>query len=135
MNRDGGLRPMFRQRLPHFMWVVVETPISGGGVPDHWWCCRGVSGWNEYKATHTWRVTFRPEQVGWHLALANHGGRSFIIVRRQKGAADELWIYRGADAALLLRQGLKGIEPLLLCSGGPRGWAWAEIDHLLTNEF
>jgi hypothetical protein len=132
MASDGGLRPLFRTRLRRFFWVPVETPISGGGVPDHHWCCDGVMGWNEYKAASAWKVRFRPEQTGWHETYARHGGRSFVIVRKQTATADDLFCYRGVDIRLVRDHGLK-TDPLLLCRGGPSRWDWAALESLLLR--
>ena len=121
---------MFRQKLPHWFWVVVETPISGGGVPDHHWCVNGVSGWNEYKAATGFVVGFRPEQIGWHASFARHGGRSFIIIRRKVRKIDELWIYRGVDAH---HDMMKVFKPLVKMEGGPAAWQWQDVEKLLTT--
>ncbi len=128
-QRDGGLRPMFKTKLPHYFFIAVENPISGGGVPDHHWCCRGISGWNEYKVVSGLVISFRPEQIGWHKKYARYGGRSFIIIRKvNKKAGDELWIYRGADAD---KHMMKFEEPLLKFEGGPARWDWLLIDKTL----
>jgi len=130
MAIDGGLRQMFRTKLPKFFWVPIETVIGGGGVPDHWWCCDGVSGWNEYKQTQGYVINFRPEQIGWHQRLARAGGRSFIIVRRRTKRDDELWLYHGVDAAPSM---LRELTPLLRCAGGPATWSWPALAALLLG--
>jgi hypothetical protein len=131
MSTDGGLRPMFRQRLRGFMWVPVETPISGGGVPDHHWAKDGISGWNEYKRAQGYKIKFRPEQIGWHLSYARHGGRSFIIVRHLNNVTDDLYIYPGALAGELKLRGLKERSFILHHVGSPSAWDWEGIAKAL----
>ena len=130
MSRDGGLRPMFRKMLPRFFWVVIETPVSGGGVPDHYWCCAGISGWNEYKLAKGNVVNFRPEQIGWHQAHARHGGRSFIVIRKTGRGVDHLYIYKGDQASHTM---LTLSAPLLRLEGGPGAWDWSAIDSSLVK--
>jgi hypothetical protein len=127
---DGGLRPMFRKQLRDYFWVVIETPMSGGGVPDHYWCSSGISGWNEYKATSGMVVRFRPEQIGWHSAYARHGGRSFIIIRRQNRDADEIYIYKGSDADPNM---MKKTPWVYAADGGPKMWNWEVISSVLRT--
>lgn len=134
MLRDGGLRPMFRKRLPQFFWNVIESPISGGGLPDHYWCCKGVNGWNEYKATNGYAIRFRPEQIGWHERLHRAGGRSFIIIRRLNKEADELWIYHGTSAHLLQQYGLNRVPFVAKYIGGPIRWNWDDIEETLLRQ-
>lgn len=133
MARDGGLRPMFRKKLPAWFWVVIETPISGGGVPDHYWCHQGVNGWNEYKATNGYAIRFRPEQIGWHLRLKRAGGVSFIVVRRMNRDADELWIFHGASAQLLDQHGINKVPCINKQIGGSSIWDWDGIGRTLLG--
>jgi hypothetical protein len=133
MSIDGGLRPLFRKKLTGFFWVPVETPMSGGGVPDHHWACDGIVGWNEYKKARGWRVKFRIEQPAWHEAYGRHGGRSFVIVRRTVPGADDLYVFRGRDAREIADNGLTDVVPLLLTRGGPARWDWERIAELLKR--
>lgn len=136
---DGGLRTLFRERLPFFDWQSVETGGTGSGVPDSNFCCRGVEGWVEYKLTDAWAVPLLPEQVAWHTRRARHGGRTFIAVRRncvagvRRPAADELWLFPGSLARELKSGGLKAAPPLLCCAGGPLRWDWSEVARFLLR--
>jgi hypothetical protein len=124
---------MFRKKLPAWFWVAIETPISGGGVPDHYWCHNGRDGWNEYKVTSGYSIRFRPEQVGWHARLKRAGGRSFIIVRRLNKQTDELWIYKGASAEMLALHGMSKVTCVDKQSGGPAQWDWIAIGATLLG--
>lgn len=134
MAIDGGLRPIFKKHLPHFFWVPVETPISGGGVPDHHWCCDGVAGWNEYKKATGWKVKFRLEQPAWHESYRRRGGRSFVIVRRTVGKVDDLYVFWGVDARTIADDGLLATTPIALFHGGPARWDWIRIKGILLRE-
>jgi hypothetical protein len=131
---DGGLRPMFRERLRHFHWNSIETTTISG-VPDAEACFEGSQFWIEYKFTTGWTVGLRPEQIGWALRRARAGGRSFIAVRRtaivREEKFDELYLFRGADAGRLAEGGLRAVEPLERWSGGPARWNWERVSDLL----
>jgi hypothetical protein len=138
---DGGLRKLFRENLPDFFWTSVETGGTARGVPDANYLKNGTEGWIEYKWTKRWTPkSFEPEQVAWHLRRAREGGRSFIAVRRQcavgprTAAADELYLFRGADAGLVRAEGLRGsCAPLLQFAGGPARWSWDEVRRVLLE--
>jgi len=139
---DGDLRSIFRRRLPRADWLSVETGLTEQGVPDMNGCLGGVEFWIENKTTHGWTVPLRPAQVGWILRRYRSGGRVFIAVRRQAppakrtAGADELWLIRGAYAAIAKRDGLRGL-PMGSVAGawknGPAKWAWAEVEAALTK--
>lgn len=139
MSIDGGLRPLFRERLKRgFQWTSIETGGTGRGTPDSEFCCGGVARWVEFKQTEGWACTLLPEQVGWHVARAYRGGTSLIATRRwhdggpRRGeAVDELWVHEGRFAAELRAEGLRAAEPLLREFGGPAGWDWDRVRAVL----
>lgn len=142
MATDGGLRPLFRQRLPEMDWCTIESGLTGGGIPDSNCCFQGVEFWVEFKRTTGWAVSLRPLQVAWHSRRARAGGRSWIAVRREvlpgprSTAADELWLVRGAEVVALKRLTLKKIPRAAIggqWAGGPAGWVWGEIAQALTS--
>lgn len=130
MKIDGGLRPMFRDRFPEWHWTSIET-MTVNGVPDAEFCFDGVQGWCEYKFTSGWAIALRAEQIGWNARRARAGGRSFIVVRRTNGPDDELYIFRGADAANLKATGIRGVTPVLRSTGGPARWNWEMVSNVL----
>jgi len=137
MKADGGLRQLFRAHLPTIHWLTVEN-VAEVGTPDLNGCYAGTEIWIECKRTAGWRIAITPQQIGWLLRRSRAGGRTFVAIRRrairgaQRAAADELWIYRGADIAEL-RNGLKALTPRGRWSGGPRTWDWAAIEALLLG--
>lgn len=140
--KDGGLRPLFREKLVvGWHWQSIESAITGGGIPDlNGMPKGGTEVWVELKQTKEWAVTLEVEQVGWLDQRTRYGGRAFIAVRRQcvagvrRVAADELWLLRGSFAKAAKRGGLRGLPPaavLGVWAGGPSRWAWVEVDRHL----
>ncbi len=134
MMKDGGLKDIFRLHLPHFDFQPIEMFLLAAGVPDLNFCAEGIDGWIELKMTKAWAVTVRPAQVGWIERRLRHGGRVFIAVRRFRIDADELWIYPGADARRLADGGLRAVDPIGCCGGGPSVWNWLGIESLLLGQ-
>ena len=143
---DDGLRRLFKTELEmlQFHCQSVETGGTGQGIPDTNFCCRGVEGWIEYKATDGHAVTLRPEQIGWIERRVRCGGRVFIAVRRRhEGGArrglpvDELHLIPGYAARQARLGGLRDPEVLSarlgLWQGGPSKWCWAEVAECLTQ--
>lgn len=132
---DAGLRTLFHHHLRSYHWIAVETALTGAGVPDSNYCCSGIEGWVEYKATKGWGVSMRVEQVGWILRRCRAGGRVFIAVR-QTGIRDDLWLIKGAFVVEARDNGLKELPPGALVyrgAGGPKGWDWNSVSRgLLT---
>lgn len=142
MTTDGGLRPIFRQRLTSVHWQSVETGMTGRGVPDSNGCAAGVEFWVEFKVTVGWAVTLRPEQVAWLMRRARAGGRVFVAVRRRCAAgprrgpaSDELWLLDGSAADVLKASGLRCPDALVLGHwyGGPSRWDWPSVLCRLTQ--
>lgn len=136
---DGGLRKIFRQRLPRFHWLTVETGATEQGIPDSNFCINSLEGWLEYKLTATFAVRMRPEQIGWIERRTRAGGRVWIAVRYhhlggpRKGAkADSLFIYRGSAVRALALGGLRE-TPLAELPGGPSRWDFSVIEAILTE--
>jgi hypothetical protein len=136
--KDGGLRPLFRTKLPAFHWQSVESLSTGNGTPDANYCFGGVEGWIEFKRTEGDKIkSLKPEQVAWAERRARAGGLSFFAVRRDfrdRGSGDHLFLIRGSAARSLLG-GLSSIPQGSSWSwgGGPRSWDWAQIALILTT--
>lgn len=143
MTIDGGLRPIFRNKLTvGWHWQSIETGGTGLGVPDSNYCTDGAEGWVEFKQTDGWTVDLRPEQVSWILTRSERGGTVFVAVRRKnqggprRGApVDELWLWPGSLARQLRAEGLRIKEPCLyLGEGGPAKWDWKTIGKILSTK-
>lgn len=102
-TRDGGLRPLFRKKLPEIHWTALESGLTAPGIPDANGCFGGVEFWIEFKKMSGWRVPLRPAQIGWLTERAFAGGRTFVAIRRKsqrtaKTRYDELWLVPGGYA-------------------------------------
>jgi hypothetical protein len=139
---DDGLRALFHKHLPHPRDLQdVEVGMRDRGVPDLNGCVEGSEFWIEMKATSGWLVDLRPEQIGWLVTRARHGGRVFVAVRRRASAGprkgvgvDELWLLDGSYARELRAGGLRGAPRLALLGlwpNGPKVWDWSEVRELL----
>jgi hypothetical protein len=131
---DGHLRKLFRENLPGFHWLSVETGATASGAPDSNYCGGGFEGWIEFKLATGWRVHVRPMQVGWLERRARAGGRVFVAVRRKVGKIDSLYLFDGLDVNLLRLNGLQGTPALGIWDGGPGRWDWAEVNGILRRE-
>jgi hypothetical protein len=140
MPNDGGLRLMFRQRFPRWMWTPIETSTMLGVADSHYLAPNGVEGWVEYKSTDTLRVTFRPAQPAWLDRRAKLGGRTTIAIRRRPSARkfaglDELYLVDGAHAVALWRSTLDQVPAVCVGAHGARSWDWKAIEKFLTRDF
>ena len=133
-ERDGGLRGIFKTRVPEIMWVPIETwAVSGAGVPDSWYISPcGAQGWVEYKREDR---KLDPAQSGFVDRVTRYGGRAIVAVVTKDG--DELRIFHGSDAQKLARlgpMGYKTVAPAGRWVGGPKRWNWGDIRRLLTAD-
>ena len=132
MPRDGSLRTEFRKHLRDAKWTSIETGLTEQGVPDsHYIFAGGIEGWIEHKKTSANALGILPTQVAWLSRHARLGGRCFITVRQMK--FDELYIFRGSDAAALRENGLCGTSPLGKWGGGPSRWDWTSAREILRR--
>lgn len=139
MTTDGGLRGIFRVKLPHVHWTPIETGLTASGVPDMEGCLRGRQFWVENKLADAYAVGIDSFQIAWHERRARAGGRTFLAVRLtatagpRKGAArDELFMYRGARIREVYHKGLR-VFPLLHLTGGPSDWDWDRVEEVLLT--
>lgn len=144
MATDGGLRPLFHDRLRSgIMWQAIETGGTGRGIPDSYFCGQGVGcGWVEMKQTAAWNVGLSPEQVSWAKTNILRGGRVFLAVRRRheggprKGdPVDELWLCSGWWNSHVAREGLRcpDVTWLGVWGGGPARWDWSAVRDILRS--
>lgn len=134
MADDGGLRPLFRQRLPDLHWQSIESWMTGSGTPDSNACGDGVEFWAEFKRATANAVPVNVFQVGWHERRRRAGGRTFIVVRllseagpRRGEARDDLFVFRGSDVRAVFLGGLRGADSLYHGEGGPSRWSWEKV--------
>lgn len=129
---DGELRTLFRQHLPKFHWVSIETWPVSSGVPDSNYCAAGgVEGWVEFKKISGWKIPWKQPylQVAWLERRSRTGGRCFLAVRRNQA----LYVFRGSDARRVLEEGIRGPLPVGMWEGGPSHWDWARVGEILTE--
>jgi hypothetical protein len=137
--KDGGLRPLFRQKFKAWQWSSIETAGTASGVPDSEFCTpTGIQGWIEFKQTTIFFVVIKPLQVAWLMRRCRYGGNAWIAVRRTPSAVkynhlDELWLMSGDQAEALYYDGLNGTTAMCW-GGGPSNWNWDEISKILTLE-
>jgi hypothetical protein len=135
--KDGGLRPLFREKFFSFQWTSVETAGTASGVPDSEFCTPdGVQGWIEFKETHIFSVAIRPFQVAWLMRRCRYGGNAWIAVRRtpnssRENGVDQLWLMGGDQAERLFEGGLENVYSLCW-DGGPGKWNFQEIADTLN---
>jgi len=138
---DGGLRRLFRERLPQFDWTSIESGGTGRGIPDSNACCKGIEFWVEFKQTTGHVVSLRPEQCGWIARRCRAGGRVWIAVRQRaaggprREARDVLWLIPGCHAQLAKQIGLKfdQYDRVLTFHNGPSNWDWKGIAQCLIS--
>lgn len=134
MRHDGGLRAIFHDRLKRYGdWTPIESGLTAMGVPDSNFCIAGAEGWIEFKRCLHWKVSMRPEQIGWAERRMRHGGRVFLAVWR---AEQELWLLTGWAARVAKVSGLREVPKRTLIGvweGPPADWPWKTIAKCLKN--
>jgi hypothetical protein len=133
IERDGGLRSIFRQHLPAAQWSSIETGATQGGVPDSEYCFPGGrQGWIEFKRikAKSWRVVLQPAQIAWISRRVRLGGVVLIAAKKD----DTLYLMHGAHVHRLHDDGLQGARWAQSWSGGPRSWPWGYIARCLNSE-
>lgn len=133
MDKDGGLRTLFRKHLPAIHWVSIESSLTGAGIPDANGCWAGSEFWIEYKQCSANAVAIAPFQVAFAERRARAGGWTYLAVRRINRAADELYLYSGRDVRAVHDRGLAGASPLYLGGGGPSKWNWERVEQILLK--
>jgi Holliday junction resolvase len=135
---DGELRALYRRHLPFVDWQAIESPTTGGGIPDTNFAHGGVEGWVENKTTSSWKVKFRTEQIGWLERRARAGGRVTIAVRQRGRERDDLWLLLPWAARRLLDRERLDLLPshlvLLHMTGGPSSWDWMRVLRGMKGE-
>lgn len=134
---DGGLRPIFRAKIPSWQWSSIETAGTASGVPDSEFCTPdGVQGWLEFKRTTVFYVLLKEFQVSWLMRRARYGGNAWIAVRRtptsqREAGVDQLWLMKADQALRLYEGGLENVYALCW-EGGPNNWNFEEVSAALN---
>lgn len=99
-----------RANTQQVRWQRLESPSTGGGIPDVVGAYKGTTAFIELKAvTRGWRVKFEPEQPVWLHKWAQAGGVCWVACER----GQELYLWRGQDARKLRGEDLRTVEPAL----------------------
>lgn len=86
-----------RKACPQVDWLRLEN-LVGTGQPDVNGCLNGVDAWVENKVVKGHRIIFRPKQPAWLIRRMLHGGRVFVLARRE----DIFLLYGGRGLSDLL---------------------------------
>ena len=134
---DGGLHKDFQKHIKPCHWQRIESGLTSQGIPDHNYCLEGHEGWIENKATSSWKVRVRGDQVGWIERRARNKGRVFVAVKQTGLKRNDLWLLRW-DAARLLHDGMRldNLPPssvLVHSTGGPAEWDWDAVKKELMR--
>ena len=124
---------MFHQKVERCHWTAIESGLTSRGIPDSHYCLEGASGSFEYKKCAHWRVSMRPEQVGWIERQLRSGGRVFIAVKR---ADDEVWLLHGRAARHIKVDGLRTLPKHSIFGMWKRQEIpWRAVRRLLWSKF
>jgi len=104
-----------RDAGPQIHWCRIEN-AAGTGMSDVNACHGGVEAWLELKVYKGNRLVFQPTQPAWILKRRMHGGRVFILARKD----DVLYLYDGAQVRQLMEQGIN--TPTLFRTAKPFDW-------------
>ena len=132
---DGGLRALFRQNIPTFMWTSIETGGTGRGISDsNYLAAGGIEGWIEYKTTTIHAVGMRPEQVGWIDRRHRLGGRVWIAIRQVRKDGDFLHLIPGCARSGTGNRGQRHpiTDHVRDLDRRTVRWNWADIQAILT---
>jgi hypothetical protein len=128
---DGDLRKAFRQHLPGFDWLSVETGSTSSGVPDMNYAAPGnIEGWIEMKKVQHWRAVIRPMQIGWCERRLRFNDKVFVAIRRSE---TELWMFHASQMRYLHAGRVNGPPNLGCWSGGPGKWDWDAVRRILLG--
>jgi hypothetical protein len=90
--------PLRKATSPPVDWMRLEN-LVGTGMSDANGCLNGVEVWVEHKIVKGHRIIFRPTQPAWMTRRAIHGGRVFVLARKD----DFLYLWSGPGLRVLLQ--------------------------------
>lgn len=116
MTEKTGVWDLLHKNTPQVDWARVEN-LVGTGICDVNGCLNGVCVWIENKLVRSgFKIKFQPTQPAWILRRIAHGGRVFILVRKD----NTLYLYHGKQVQALVDVGLR-LQPILKLSK-PFNW-------------
>lgn len=137
MKQDGGLGKLFQDNIREAHWQRIESPLTGGGIPDLNGCMNGVEVWIENKKAKHWKVKFEQFQIGWAERRVRAGGNYFLAVRQilnpKRGTPeDNLWLFKADALRRIEEHGLPVITAPVSYGYVWRGdWDWPRIAELV----
>lgn len=103
MTERKHIWPLLKQNISA-AWTRIENTAVPGAPDVHGQ--NGTSVWIENKIFTGRKLHFRPSQPAWIMRHVAHGGRVFIIARKN----DTLLLWRGSDLPELLRRGTASVD-------------------------
>jgi len=105
------------KNLPHVQWTRIENR-HGGGIPDLYGICDGVSIWLELKCIKQNSINISPLQISWNYNNFRHGGKNYYIV--QDARSKVIKLYDGDKGRELKRDGFR--VPCIMELSPPYYW-------------
>ena len=105
------------KNLPHVQWTRIENR-HGGGIPDLYGICDGVSIWLELKCIKQNSINISPLQISWNYNNFQHGGKNYYIVQDTRSKVIKL--YDGDKGRELKRDGFR--VPCIMELSPPYDW-------------
>lgn len=118
-----------RDNTKQVRWQRIESPTTGGGIPDVVGAHEGVTAFIELKAvTRGWRIKFEPEQAVWLYRWAKAGGVCWVAC--EKGQS--LYLWPGIQARDLVGEDLRTVKPALFWEYRSE-WDWEVFVDTVFN--
>ena len=116
MPSESNLWRLVRDHLPKIHWQRIETGSTAQGVPDLNGCFEGQEFWVELKAVRGNQLGLRPMQISWLAQRAMHGGKCFVLGRKNQ----TIRLFRVGSLSEI--KGLKWTSPHTIELSSPFTW-------------
>ena len=116
MPSESNLWRLVRDHLPKIHWQRIETGSTAQGVPDLNGCFEGQEFWVELKAVRGNQLGLRPMQISWLAQRAMHGGKCFVLGRKNQ----TIRLFRVGTLSEI--KGLKWTSPHTIELSSPFTW-------------
>ena len=110
------------KNLPHVQWTRIENR-HGGGIPDLYGICDGVSIWLELKCIKQNSINISPLQISWNYNNFRHGGKNYYIVQDTRSKVIKL--YDGDKGRELVEHGFN-YEKSIAVMESPTDWKFLQ---------